>query len=149
MGQKVGMGCCAPLFEEDASPSNAMSPGPRPTSHQVASWSIHPSLGPDDIVLDGIQLPSHGKGAQQPHIWCLRTQRPYKVPRPMCIVAKRSPITATAEQLLNFDLPNITVQSIKLLSNKGPKATYKPLIEPPTAKFESKFVGNCSIMFLL
>jgi len=40
----------------------------------------------------------------------------------MCIVAKRSPITATAEQLLNFDLPNITVQSIKLLSNKGPKA---------------------------
>ena len=43
-------------------------------------------LGPGDIVLDG-DPPPHGKGHSSRHF------------RPMCIVAKRSPISATAELL--------------------------------------------------
>ena len=49
-------------------------------------------LGPGHIVLDGDPaLPQ--KGAQQPPTF-----------RPMSIVAKRSPISATAELLLNFSV---------------------------------------------
>ena len=44
-------------------------------------------LGPGDIVLDGDPTPPR-KGAQQPPIF-----------RPMSIVVKRSPISATAELL--------------------------------------------------
>jgi len=46
-------------------------------------------LGPGDIVLDGTQLP--------PRKWA---QQPLPTFRPMSIVAKWSPISATAESLL-------------------------------------------------
>jgi len=50
-------------------------------------------LGPGDIVFDGTQLPHPGKGAQQRlTFW------------PMCVVAKRSPISATAELLFMLDV---------------------------------------------
>ena len=47
-------------------------------------------LGPGDIVLDGDTTPPQ-KGAHQP---------PPRTFRPMSIVAKRSPISATAELLV-------------------------------------------------
>jgi len=46
-------------------------------------------LGPSDIVLDGDPVPLRKKGDRDPNF------------RPMSIVAKRSPISATAEHLLN------------------------------------------------
>ena len=47
-------------------------------------------LGPGDIVLDGnLAHPRKGKGHSSPHTL-----------RPMSIVAKRSPISATAELML-------------------------------------------------
>jgi len=57
---------------------------------QTAGWIKMPlgrevDVGPGAIVLDGAQFPP--KGAQQPF-------------RPMSIVAKRSPMSATAELLL-------------------------------------------------
>jgi len=45
-------------------------------------------LGPGDILLDGTQLVPAKKGSSSPHF------------RPMSTVAKRSPISATAELLL-------------------------------------------------
>jgi len=48
-------------------------------------------LGPGDIVLDGDPVPPPRKGAQQPPTF-----------RSMSIVAKRSPISATAELLSKF-----------------------------------------------
>jgi len=47
-------------------------------------------LDPSDIVLDGDQFPHSPKGAEPPNF------------RPVSIVAKRSPISATAEHL--FDI---------------------------------------------
>jgi len=44
-------------------------------------------LGPGDFVLDGDQASPPPKGAQLPNFW------------PMSIVAKQSPISATAELL--------------------------------------------------
>jgi len=57
---------------------------------QTAGWIKMPldnevDLSPDNIVLDGAQLPDTRKWAQQPHIFWS-----------MSIVAKRSPISATA-----------------------------------------------------
>ena len=71
--------------------SNTMSPGPRHTSVPTAGWIKMPldtevGFGPDDIVLDGAQLPQ--KKGHAPNF------------RLMSIVAKRSPILATAELLL-------------------------------------------------
>jgi len=51
-------------------------------------------IGPGHIVLDGAQLPQ--KGAQQPPSL-----------RPMSIVAKRSPISATTDLLLGLYNRNI------------------------------------------
>jgi len=56
---------------------------------------VQAGLGPGDIVLDGYQLsysPSKNKGAQQPP----------PTFRPMSIVAKRSPISATVELLYSI-----------------------------------------------
>jgi len=61
---------------------------------QTAGWITIPlgtevGLGQGDIVLDGDPAPLPWKGAEQPPTF-----------RPMSIVAKRSPISATAELLL-------------------------------------------------
>ena len=61
-------------------------------------------LGPGHIVLDGAQLPQ--KGAQQPPSL-----------RPMSIVAKRSPISATTELLLYNRKTNMTFEN--KLGQKG------------------------------
>jgi len=43
VGRKLGRGCYAPfLGGRNWAPSNTMWPGPRPTSYQMASWSIQP-----------------------------------------------------------------------------------------------------------
>ena len=73
--------------------------------------------GPGYIVLDGDPAASHpNKGAQQPTTF-----------RPLCIVAKRSPISATAEFLFWGELcPHLTV-------SPGPRPTSVPsgiLIHP-------------------
>jgi len=63
---------------------------------QTVGWIKMPlrtevGLGPGDIPLDGDPVPIPRKGAQQPPTF-----------RPMSIVAKRSPISATAELLLSL-----------------------------------------------
>ena len=63
---------------------------------QTIGWIMMPlgtevGLGPGDTVLDGTSSPR--KGAQQPHTF-----------RPMSIVPKRSPISATAELLFFIQL---------------------------------------------
>ena len=60
---------------------------------QTVGWIKMPlrvevGLGPGDIVLAGDSAPRPQKGYSSPHF------------RPMSIVAKRSPISATAELLL-------------------------------------------------
>jgi len=52
---------------------------------------MEPGLGPGDIVLDEDPAP-HGKGHRSP-----------RFSRPMSVVAKQSPISATAELLLRVD----------------------------------------------
>ena len=56
---------------------------------QDATWSKGVGLGPGDIVLDGNPALPTEMGAAAPSF------------RPMSIVAKRSPISATAELLLS------------------------------------------------
>jgi len=60
---------------------------------QTVGWIRIPlhnevGLGPGEILFDGTQLPRPGKGAQQ-----------HPTFRPMCVMAKWSPISATAELL--------------------------------------------------
>ena len=60
---------------------------------QTAGWIRIPlhnevGLGPGEILFDGAQLQRPGKGAQQ-----------HPTFRPMCVMAKWSPISATAELL--------------------------------------------------
>ena len=78
------------------SPKKGHSPPPHFSAHvycgQKARWMKMPlgmdvDLGPGHTVLDGTQLPS-----KAPNF------------RPMCIVAKRSPILATAEDLFKQQL---------------------------------------------
>ena len=46
MGQQVGLlRCCAPFLGGAGSPSNTMSPGPRPTSMPSGIY-IHPTVWP-------------------------------------------------------------------------------------------------------
>jgi len=54
MGRKVGSGCCAPFRVERAgSPSNTMSPGPKPTS-VPSGILVHPTVWPQYTnVTDG------------------------------------------------------------------------------------------------
>ena len=58
-------------------------------------------FGPGDIVLDWVQLPL-AKKSTVPNF------------RPVFIVAKRSPISATAELLLDLGLPIIISETVKL-----------------------------------
>jgi len=59
--------------------------------------SVLVGFGPGHIVLDGDQLPKErGTAAHTFEIYL----RPYN-PQPMSIVAKRSPISATAEHFFN------------------------------------------------
>jgi len=57
--------------------------------------STEVDLGPGDIVLDGPSSRTEMGTAENPHFRGLRTRKP----RPMSTVAKRSPISATAEHL--------------------------------------------------
>jgi len=77
----------------------------------TATWNKTPlgtevGLGPGDIVLDGDPAPPW-KGTQQP---------PF---RPMSIVAKRSPISATAE--LSFDIAGNCLPELLWLGRGLPK----------------------------
>jgi len=56
-------------------------------------------LGPGDIVLDGDPAPPKGGTAPPPTFW------------PMSIVAKRSPISATAELLLRYASMQTDIQA--------------------------------------
>jgi len=60
----------------------------------ATALAMEAGLGPGDIVLDGDPAPLTKRGTAAPHFRGLRAQGP------MSIVAKRSPISATAERLL-------------------------------------------------
>ena len=72
---------------------------------QTARWIKVPlgtevGFGPGHIVLDGDPAPPHGKGHNSPY-------------RPMSTVAKRSPISATAE-LFQFNSIYFQIASVKV-----------------------------------
>jgi len=87
------MGTSSPPQKEHSSPILA-----HVCCGQTAGWIKMPlrprvRLGPGNIVLDGNPAPPP-EGAQQPRSF-----------RPVSIVAKQSPISATAEHLLNSEAP--------------------------------------------
>jgi len=97
LGRKVGLGPSDIMLDEDPVPSPQKGADSPFTAHvycgQTAEWikiplSTEVGRGPDHIVLDGNPA-LHLKGAQPPNF------------RPMSVVAKRSPISATAEHLNN------------------------------------------------
>jgi len=99
MGLGLGPGHNVLVLDEDPTPLPGIvaqqPPNFRPMyCGQTAGWTKMPlgtevGLGPGDIVFNGDPAPLPPKGAQQPH----------PAFRPMSIVAKRSPISATAEHL--------------------------------------------------
>jgi len=94
MDQKLGD--CAPFGEGELDPpSNTMRPGPGPT-FLPSDILIHPAIWPQQTWAENWGMcPFGGWGAASP-------ERGTAAPsfRPMFIVAKQSPIAATAELLL-------------------------------------------------
>jgi len=97
LGTKVGLGPGYIVLDGDPAPP---LPGGSPqfSAHiccsQTAGWIKMPLGGPGHIVLQGIQLSP--KGAQPTNF------------RPMSIVAKRPPISATVDHLLLSFKPAVT-----------------------------------------
>jgi len=97
LGEEVGLGPGHILLDGDPAPTKKEH-RPHPSAHvccgQTAGYIKMPlgmkiDLGPGNIVLDGDPAPPQKKGGHGiPLFW------------PMSIVAKRSPILATAEHLL-------------------------------------------------
>ena len=92
LGMEVGLGAGHIVLDGDPSPKGAQSPqfSTRACCGQTAGWIKIPlgrevDLGPGNIVLDGDPAPPQRGTA--PNF------------RPMSIVAKRLPISATAEHL--------------------------------------------------
>jgi len=99
LGREVGLGSGHIVLDGDPTP-HPKGHSPQFLAHvccgQTVGWVKMPlgtevDLGADHIVLDGAQLPPPCKMAQQPASF-----------RPMSIVAKRLPISATAEVLSHF-----------------------------------------------
>jgi len=96
---EVGFGPGHIVLDGDPAPPSQKGHNPQFSAHvccgQAAGWIKIPlgtelGLGSSDIVLDGDPIPPE-KGHSS-------------IPRPMSIVAKRSPISATAELLYMDDL---------------------------------------------
>jgi len=105
LGTEVSFGPGHVVLDGDPAPPEKGAQQPFHFSAQVdcgqkdgwirISLDVEVGLGPGHIVLDGDSAPQR-KGAQQPSATF----------RPMSIVAKRSPISATAELLNSCNLPN-------------------------------------------
>jgi len=101
LGKQVGLGADHIVLDGDPAPLPPKGHSPQFSAHiccgQMAGWSKMPlgrevGLGPVDIVLDvdAATPPQKGRNSPPPNF------------RPMSIVAKRSPISATAEHLLRY-----------------------------------------------
>jgi len=102
LGREVGLGLSDTVLDGDPAPPPKKGHSPQFSAHvycgQTAGWIKMPlgmelGLGPGHIVLDGELVPQKKGGT------ALNFQ-------PMSIVAKRSPISATAEHLLISSLCN-------------------------------------------
>jgi len=100
LGMVVGLGPGHIKLHGDPAPPPPKGAQPQFSANvrcgQTAGWIKMPlgmevGLGPGDFMLDGTQLPFPSKTGTAPNF------------RPMSIVAKRSPISATAEFLLRID----------------------------------------------
>jgi len=100
-GTEAGLGQCDFVLNRDPAPSPKRGHSPPISAHvycgQTARWIKIPlgteiGLGPNDIVLDGAQLPQKGHGPQFSSL---------------SIVAKRSPISTTAELLSRKGIPAV------------------------------------------
>jgi len=106
LGVQVGLGPGHIVLDGDPAPPKGAQPPifgyVRCGQTSVPSHMV--SLGPGDIVLDGASPPPK-KGGHIPNF------------RPMSIVAKRSPISATADLLLFMNVP---VPMLFATCNAGP-----------------------------
>jgi len=105
LGMQVGLGPGHIVLDGDPAPPPPKGHSPQFSAHiccgQMAGWIKIPlgtkvGLGPGHIVLQGIQLSPKRCTAPSPNF------------RPMAIVAKQSPIPATAEHLY-YRLGHISV----------------------------------------
>ena len=104
LGRKIGFDPSNILLDGDPAPP------PQKGAAQTAGWIKMPvgmklGLGPGHVVLDGDPATGPPKGEPlqfSAHVRCVETVGWINIPanyRPMPIVAKRSPISATAEHL--------------------------------------------------
>ena len=99
LGVQIVLGPSIIVLDEEPAPPPQRDTSPQFSAHiccgQMAGWIKMPlgrelGLGPSNIVLDRNPAPLHKKGG--PNV------------RPISIVAKRSPISATAEHVLQYAL---------------------------------------------
>jgi len=107
LGMEVGLGQSHIVLDGDPAPlrqKGHSSPPPQFLAHvycgQTAGWikmrlGMEEGLGPGDILLDGDSAPTTERGTAAPTF------------RPISIVAKRSPISATAELLYKRSPKNL------------------------------------------
>jgi len=110
LGMQVGLGPGHIVSDGDPAPPHPKGHSPPPSQFsahvccdQTIGWIKMPlgrevGLGPSHIVLDGDPIPPGKRGIASNF-------------RPMSIVAKRSPISTTAEHILNTGCPYYTGQT--------------------------------------